>query len=201
MKPVIFDFDGVIADSFQALVRLNVDAMADIGAPFSPDDYRNLFDGNVHGGFRSLIPDDDRYGRFCAFKKKNRRAYYGLVEIFPGMTELLTGLAGRTPLAIVSSTEAIFIEEILGRYGIAGLFHRIIGDEAHSKEDGLRVLSEAFGGPGIMVSDTVGDIVLARSLGFQTIAVAWGFHSANRLTSAHPDRIVATSAELARHLT
>ena len=41
----------------------------------------------------------------------------------------------------------------------------------------------------IMITDTVGDIKLAKKMGLKNIAVTWGFHSKKILKTTEPDFI------------
>ena len=50
------------------------------------------------------------------------------------------------------------------------------------------------------ITDTVGDIKIARKSGLRTIAVTWGFHGKIVLKKAKPDYIVSTFNELSKIL-
>ena len=47
-----------------------------------------------------------------------------------------------------------------------------------------------------MVTDTVGDLKVAKETGLKTTAVTWGFHSPKLLKSANPDFLVNDFKEL-----
>ena len=58
---LIFDFDGVLADSFNCFYPMNKDAMASIGILLSEEEYRNLFLENIHQSFKDLISNNEKY--------------------------------------------------------------------------------------------------------------------------------------------
>src|SRR3989344_106985 len=87
-KLIIFDFDGVLADSFDTFYLLIKDGMKQAGFSFTPDQYRNLFIGNVHQGFKDFINDKKKYLAFSEFRKAHYDKYYyaknNQVKLFPG---------------------------------------------------------------------------------------------------------------------
>ena len=52
----------------------------------------------------------------------------------------------------------------------------------------------------VFVTDTVGDVREAQELGIRSVAVTWGFHSAERLAEVSPDVVVESVEELGRVL-
>ena len=76
-KVIVFDFDGVLADSFDYFYSLIRDGMKHVGFSFTKKQYRDLFIGNVHQGFRNFINNDQKYLAFSEFRKTNYdRNYY-----------------------------------------------------------------------------------------------------------------------------
>ncbi len=73
---IIFDFDGVLADSFNTFYPLLRDAMKDAGLSLTPDQYRNLFMGNVHQGIKEFVGDDKKYRTAMEFRNSNYDKYY-----------------------------------------------------------------------------------------------------------------------------
>ena len=53
---IIFDFDGVLADSFETFYPLMRDMMKHVGFSLSPDQYRNFFIGHSFLHFNFHIP-------------------------------------------------------------------------------------------------------------------------------------------------
>lgn len=204
MKVVVFDFDGVLADSFDALYRFNREAMASVSVELSPDQYRSLFDLNVHRGFRAFIPDDATYRQFVTFKKENFKKYYEDVDLFPGASELIRSIASTHTLAIVSATLTPYIIRLLEKQGIVSCFKRVIGSHDYSKAKSIEMIRDSLGSSYeamAMVSDTTGDLAVAKDLGLKTIAVTWGFHTPEKLSVSPVDFSVSTFTDLKKVLT
>ena len=60
-KLIIFDFDGVLADSFDSFFPLLRDAAKSVGFSLTKKQYRDFFLGNVHQGLRNFIKDNNKY--------------------------------------------------------------------------------------------------------------------------------------------
>lgn len=204
MRVVVFDFDGVLADSFSMLYELNREAMSLINIGLSPEQYRNLFGANIHQSFKQLISDEESYKSFIKFKKENFGQRYQDVELFPKISEVLRHLSGHYRLAISSSTLKEFIEKLLVKNKVDACFQYIIGNQDHSKLKGLEEIKNKMGrsySDMVMVTDTVADLAVAKQLGMATIAVTWGFHDISRLSAATPDAVVNKPEELISSLT
>lgn len=188
-KLIIFDFDGVLADSFDTFYSLIRDAMGHIGLKLTEVQYRNFFIGNVHQGFRDFIKDRDRYSIFSEFRMVNYDKYYN-AKLFPGTIEFLKKIRKGYSLTIASSGRVSNITNLLRKNNVDDLFDPILADSAYSKEAMIKKILAKFNRKPekvIMISDTVGDIRVAKKIGLTTIAVSWGFHSAQILRLEKPD--------------
>lgn len=200
---VIFDFDGVLADSFDVLFTLNSDAMHHIGRSLTKKDYRGLFLDNIHSGLRRLIDNDEKLESLRHFKKNNFSRYYSKARLFRFTKDLTASLSQICNLGIVSSTQEGFIKELLEKNGVGDFFQIISGSEAHSKEKELTRAAAWMNSPPdqtFFITDTVGDINVGKKLGFNTLAVTWGFHGKGLLRAACPENIFSDDRALFRHL-
>ncbi len=204
IKVIVFDFDGVLADSFDVLYNLNREAMVLVGVSLSREQYRDLFDTNIHQGFRRLILDETAYNSFIAFKKENFASRYEGVGVFPGITSAVRDLAGRYTLAISSSTLKEYISTFLKKNRIDDCFKYIVGNQDHSKAKGIEEIKNNLGYQYldmIMVSDTTADLAVAKELGMMTAAVTWGFHDPAKLSLLVPTVIIDSPTKLILSLT
>jgi HAD superfamily hydrolase (TIGR01549 family) len=202
-KVIIFDFDGVLVDSFRPFYRLNRDAMAAVGISLTEHQYRDLYTGNVHRGFDSFIGDADKLTKFVDFKTKGGDAYRSAIDFFPGAIDFIRALDTNLRLGIVSAGKQEFIESILIREKIRDCFYYISGSQNHTKADAIReALAKARSQPKVayMITDTSGDILAAKEVGLATIAVTWGFHSVNQLNLAGPDFVANNFSKLKKIL-
>ncbi|MEK7121326.1 MAG: HAD family hydrolase [Patescibacteria group bacterium] len=204
---IIFDFDGVLADSFKTFYLLIRACMRQIGLSFTPAQYRDLFIGNVHQGFKDFINNEEKYLIFSEFRKANYDKYYynknNRVKLFPGVLEFLKKLDKKHILAIASSGKEDNIKNLLKKNRVEKLFSLILADTANSKESMIKeILNKFHAKPEetFFIADTVGDIITAKKCGLKTIAVTWGFHSAKVLKSANPDCMAKNPKEIQKIL-
>lgn len=206
-KVIIFDFDGVLADSFETFYPLIKDCMSHIGLSLSPDQYRNFFIGNVHKKVAEFIDNKEKHLAFLKFRKENYDKYYfdknKPVKLFPKAKEFIKKIKGRYILTIASSGKKENIEALLNDGKIKEAFRLILADSSTSKQGMIQeIISKLNIKPEktIMISDTVGDISVAKEARLKTIAVTWGFHSPKLLKTAKPDYIVKNFKELEQTL-
>jgi len=200
---IIFDFDGVLADSLYSFYSLIKAGMKEIGLSLTLKQYRNFFIGNVHQGFKSFINNKQKYISFMDFRKNNYDRYYYRknreVKLFPGTSSLVEKLSKKYILAIASSGRKNNIENLLDKNKIKNLFGLVLADSAFTKEGMIKEILNKFSAApqeAIMISDTVGDVLIAKEIGLKTIAITWGFHSRKLLSSAQPDNIVKNMDKL-----
>ena len=202
MKALIFDFDGVLADSFDAFYQLIQASFSSVGLKLTENQYRDFLLGNVHSAFRKMILEDEYYQEFLEFRRQHFDQYYSTVKLFPEVSEFVKKVFGKCPLAIASSGKPEHIVRLLLAAGIRDNFKAISANEQLSKEAMiLEMLDQLQVHPNeaAFISDTVGDLKLARRLDLQAIAVSWGFHGAETLKSVKPDFLAADFNKLLRY--
>jgi len=190
IKHLIFDFDGVVADSFDmnwALTQEHDDTA-------TVDDFRAHHDGNVF--------EEPK----IKFKPERLHEYYSEYEkrLVPSHIAQSVGplkrLAERYQLCIVSSNGEQAINAVLAQSGVAGLFTRVMGVETHaSKVEKFKMLMTEYGVTpenALFVSDTLGDVKEAHKVGLRTIAVTFGYHDRERLSPGNPFAIVDSWEEI-----
>lgn len=193
---ILFDYDGVIADSFPVYYSLVREALTRLGHHIitDPEDFRALFDDNF---YRSLAQKGVDLATFSRSVYAERRVE---TPIYPFMPPILKGLATSATLAVISSNAGNTIRAALEAADLLPLFAAIMGsDTAFSKEEKIRRARERFSPPSgevYYVGDTVGDITEGRAAGATTVAVCWGWHGRERLAHAHPDYLVTDPAAL-----
>jgi phosphoglycolate phosphatase len=195
-KIILFDFDGVIADSFSIGFEVNKILDPDL----TDESFRNLFNGNING-----YPETTHFTKeeIEGLKKRFFDEYLPRiknVKIFPGMKEIILKLKENHVLLIVSSTIMSPIHDFLERNGIRSCF-RIMGSKLvdSNKTDRIkRVFKDYNVEPEdcVFVTDTLGDIKEAASVGVRSIGVSWGFQEKDNLLRGNPVFIAESPKEL-----
>ncbi len=190
VRLIIFDFDGVIADSFSNFYPMIRDSMASVRISISEKQYRTLFLGNVHQEFKNFINNDEKYKKFSDYRTAHYSDYYESL-IFPNAANFLKNIKMQGhKMAICSSGKKETVLKTLKINRLDNIFDIILATSEYTKEIMIKKAMAKFKlNEAIFVTDTVGDIKTAKEVGLKTIAVTWGFHSAKMLESAKPDFI------------
>lgn len=197
MKVILFDFDGVIVDTFSFCYRI----MSERYGGISQDEYRSKFEGNINDAVKKpqdAKPADpaakpfDFFGRYTSALL----ACQPNQEIFGVIREL----AATYQLIVISSTISSSIDTYLTQVGLRECFREILGNDIEkSKVKKIRhVLTQYAIKPSetVFITDTLGDIKEAHACDVLSIAVTWGYHPAETLSKGDPFKIVYTPSEL-----
>ena len=196
---IMFDFDGVVADSFEVFYAEFRAAVEELGFHKlqTRGDLLGLFEGNafvqlVKLGFPvwRLKKLGDQFGPRIA--EANQR-----VSPFPGMPELLAELAAAHTVYVISSNTTTAVEDVLTKHGIDGVRDVLGSDKERSKVKKIRqTMKQHAGLTPWYIGDTKGDMLEGREAGAQTVAVTWGWHPEDRLRTGSPHHVVRTQDEL-----
>lgn len=196
---LLFDHDGVIADSFDVFCGGFLEGCRHAGFAriATTEDVLDLFDGNVYERMHALGASDAQIREAVGRSARALQVGAAAVRPFPLMPEILGELSDARRLVVVSSNTASVVEGFLRRYDIG--VAEIAGAEAgQSKVDKIRTLLERFPGDDTVwyVGDTAGDMREARLAGVTPVGVSWGWHDPERLAAAGAERVATTPADL-----
>ena len=143
LHAIVFDFDGVIADSERLHLRAYQEVLAPEGITMSNEDYFARYLGyDDVGVFKALgrdhdVPmDEHRVSELIARKGQRYESLAAAGEmLFPGAADFIRAAAAAVPIAIASGALTHEIEEVLERAGLRPLFPVIVGADQteHSK--------------------------------------------------------------------
>jgi len=183
---VIFDFDGVIADTFKMCADIN--RLSD--PKLTDDEYRQRFVGNINDSQAERIAKS-KVDFFAEYAK-----HILDMPLVGGITEAIQHFARHYPLVIVSSTINRPIQNYLEHHHLQRFFQEILGnDVATSKVAKFKMVFDRYhttGADVVLITDTLGDIREAEAVGLHTIAVTWGYHARPMLEQGKPDVILET---------
>lgn len=206
MRAIIFDFDGVIADTeplhYAGLRR----TLEDIGITLTESDYyANYLGFDDRGCVLAALQANGRpitQEHVHDLMKKKAVAYLDSIKdhlvIFPGVCEFVRTAGARYPLAIASGALRQEIELILEQAGIRNAFLHITSaeDVSRGKPDpqpfqyalaGLTQQRPALAlqaGSCLVIEDSLPGIRAAKSAGMKVLAVA-NTHTVQDLHEAH----------------
>lgn len=197
----MFDFDGVIADSLEAMHDAAVTALLENGLDHlvSEDLVPRLVESNWFEGLRKLgVPPrvaremDDLIAVSAAA---------GKISPYAGLPEVIASLAQVHCVLIITSNRSDIVADLLSQWGIVGIREVLGGDKGKSKVPKLRAaLSRYPHDEAWFIGDSVGDIVEGREAAVSTVAVTWGWHSEEQLLGSSPDRVARAPRDLLRLL-
>ncbi len=136
MRPlaVLFDFDGVIADTENVHVAAWERTFALLGWDVPPEDCARAAEVDdrafLSGIFHSRgIDGGDLDGWLARKQRLTLEMLRDFPRVYPGVAELVGALRGRARLGVVSTTWRANIDEVLGASGLADAFELIVAKE------------------------------------------------------------------------
>lgn len=203
LRAVIFDFDGVLVNSEPLHYRTLREILLPEGISIDEDEYvHHYLAYDDRGAIRLALErhgvpfDADRVNRIAERKAAIFDAAAGEVPLFPGVRELLDGLAAEMPLAIASGALHGEIESILSSGGLLPIFHAIVGADdvsqgkphpepyltamARLEPRAPRLRPEEC----LVFEDSMPGIAAARAAGMTVVGVT-NSYPASKLSAAH----------------
>lgn len=195
-KFVLFDFDGVIVDSFAPAFSVTKVICPDV----TEDDYRRRFEGNINTWQESSHGHSSKCQHAIDFFSKYLPRMRKEVSVMMGMAEVIAEVSKNFTLVIISSTTTQGIKDFLEDHQLLHYFTEILGNDiSPCKTDKMRMIFSTYqiaAKDCLFITDTLGDLKEAEEVNIRTIAVTWGFHSLKTLEKGNPWRIVNTPQEL-----
>ena len=135
LQAIVFDFDGVIADSERLHLRSYQDILAPEGIQITTEDYLARYLGyddvgvfKAVGRDNGVAMDEDRVTELIAKKGERYESLAAAGEmLFPGAADFIRAAAAAVPIAIASGALTHEIEDVLERAGLRSLFPVIVG--------------------------------------------------------------------------
>ncbi|MEO5346455.1 MAG: HAD-IA family hydrolase [Magnetococcus sp. YQC-9] len=199
---VIFDCDGTLVDSLDAIVRSANLALAEVGEGLVLSHTRiaSVVGLSLHEAMAVLMPEGstEQHARAVdAYKCHYKKLADGgelPTPLFPGVRMVLDSLrqAGVT-LAVATGKSLRGLERTLREQGLEGYFEVLMtADQAPSKPHPSMIeqILDATGcsrARTLMVGDTVYDLEMGRNAGVRTAAVTFGCHGREELAACQPD--------------
>jgi beta-phosphoglucomutase len=191
LRAVVFDFDGVIANSEPLHFRALRDVLAFTGVSLSERDYYARYLGfDDAGALHAIGADSGAFGPEQVASLVSRKAVrFEELEadagmLFPGAAAAIRRVAASVPIGIASGARRDEILRVLEAAGLTDLFAAIVAaeDVSRSKPDpapyllAVRLLAAVAGdslqpGDCVAIEDSRWGLESARQAGLRTIAV------------------------------
>ena len=212
-EAVVFDFDGVLADSEPLHLATYQEVFAGLGATLTREDYYARYLGfDDEGVFRAFgeaqgWPMDE--ARIAALIRHKAVVFEEVISttnvLYPGARECVERLAREFPLGIASGALRQEIETILGRAGLLHHFRFIVaaGETGHGKPapDPYLRAAELHGvdpADCLAIEDSHAGLESARTAGLRTIGIATTYPRETLTADVVIDSLDEVTRELVR---
>jgi len=202
MALILFDFDGVLADTLgdMLLFAQQVCDELEVNHVVTQNDLNALATMSFAEYGRQCEVPEPLVGEFVRRCLKRFSEKDSPPAIFRGLSQIVQELCQDNTLAIVSGNTVQNVKAFLIEHGLDGCFQAIFGvDSPGNKSEKIKQARRQFGKRGesvFMVGDSLSDIRAAKEASIKSIAVGWGHQSAERLLSAQPDYLIHSPREL-----
>lgn len=198
MALIIFDFDGVLADTFDDLLQFGQEICDELGVKHvvKKDDLSNLEIMSFASFGRACeVPEHlvDEFVQSCLKRFAEKKSP---PAIFNGLSNIVRRFAVTNTIAIVTTNSSRNVNAFLIKHGLDGCVHAVYGvDLPGSKAQKISIARDQFSADTrresvFMVGDSLSDIRAAKEASVTSIAVTWGHQSLNRLLCGNPDYVV-----------
>lgn len=197
MRVLLFDYDGVIANSFSVVFNIFNSVCEGYGlSKMNKEEFVHLYDDNFYvdvlnrGMKKEDIPkmvEDFRVG-FLKHKKE--------IQMFDKINDVVNDLGKKNKIIIITSSETSVVKEFLKKFRIKA--EEVLGaDVETSKIKKIEMTKKKYPNSQFaFITDTLGDIKEGKKAGVPCYGVTWGYHNEQQLTRQKPEKIFHSPQEL-----
>jgi phosphoglycolate phosphatase len=202
MALILFDFDGVLANTLDDMIRFAQETCDELGVHHivTQEDLNSLeVMSFAEYGRNCEVPENlvDEFVRLCLRRFAEKQSP---PEIFYGLDAVIKELSRQNIIAIVSGNTAQNIQAFLLEHRLEKYIGAIYGvDAPGSKAEKISTARNQFSAEKeatFMVGDSLSDIRAAKEASVKSIAVSWGHQKLERLAAATPDYLIHSPSEL-----
>jgi phosphoglycolate phosphatase len=209
IRGIIFDFDGTLIDSYEAITESLNHVRQAFGRPAFPlDEVKGMVGHGLERLIESAIGKEQVADGVKLFREKYATLCESRTKILPQVRETLEELDRRTyPMAIATNKPSYFARDILKALEIEHLFAEVLGpnDVERPKPDPemIEIIMMRLGlgtDEVLYVGDMPLDIEVARNAGISVYALPTGSASRDVLLAGRPDRLLHKFSDLLNYL-
>ena len=198
MALIIFDFDGVLADTLNDLIQFGQEVCDELGIKHvvNKDDLSNLESMSFASFGRACeVPEHlvDEFVQRCLKRFAEKKSP---PAIFNGLSNIVRHFAINNTVAIITTNSSQNVNAFLIEHGLDECIHAVYGiDVSGSKAQKISIARNQFSADTkresvFMVGDSLSDISAAKEASVTSIAVTWGHQSLEHLLRGNPDYVV-----------
>jgi phosphoglycolate phosphatase len=203
MALILFDYDGVLADTLDDLIQFGQIACdkLNIKHVVTENDLSNLD-----------VMSFSTFGRACEVPEHLNDDFVKISltlfaekttppNIFAGISEVIKYFSTNHKLGIVTTNSSQNVNAFLAQHGLAEFIHALYGvDTAGTKAQKILLAQNQFmngqANSIFMIGDSLSDIRSAKEAAVTSIAVTWGHQSLEKLRTGNPDFVIDSPSQL-----
>ncbi len=208
IEAAIFDWDGTLADTRQAIVLSFQRALKEINLTVPVSSIERRIGIGAADTFREILQaanrrvDDNIVKQLVERKSQVQIQHAEEVSLFEGSREFLDALHGKVKLGLASMNSRPVVMHLLKLNKLVDCFDKILTVEAvsHSKPDPeiflltakqLNVTPQRC----VVFEDSIFGVKAAKAAGMHCIAVTTGVYKAEELQTERPDLVVKSLSD------
>ncbi len=206
---VIFDLDGTLIDSYDAIYISFLHAYQAMNLPPLPyEEVKKVVGYGMRSTFRDLLGEAHVSRALSLFRQKYEEVFRAKTHLLPDARQVLEALFARgIRMAIATNKFGRFSREIFQHFGMEGLFAAILGDDDVSQnKPHPEILYRALEKMGlkkedvVFIGDSLIDIQTGSNGGIRVFAVPSGVCSREELEEARPAAVLHRLADLLNYV-
>lgn len=203
LKAIIFDFDGVLADTMQIHLESEQRIFEKLGLKISKGELAEFFGMKVSEFIKTVLKEKGLKGDWRELLKEKYAVMEELIEqkgvkAIPSIVEFVKKVKRKNlRLAIASGSRKKFINSVLKKIGLMDCFQVVLGEEDVQKgkpnAEIFLKCAELLGvkpGECLVIEDAENGIIAAKKAGMKVIALKSEFSGKQDLSKA--DKVINT---------
>lgn len=204
-RAVVFDFDGTLADSFDAIAASVNHVRAQYGLePLEVGHVKAFVGRGPNYLLENTVPSGQIESDLACYRAHHPSVMYEMTRFLPGAHETLRTLHERGQLlGLCSNKPRLFSAKLLQALRVDSVFQAVLGPEdvplPKPAPDMLIAAAQKLGVARdeiLYIGDMTVDIQTARAAGIQVWIVPTGCEDVETLALAGPDRILTSLRDL-----
>lgn len=181
LKAILFDFDGVIVNSYEHTIYCFQNIFEKFGKPIpSDDDFKSLLGFTIINILKRLLPDESEKNlntMFDEFKRVSDETF-AKVPLMPDAEKVIRELGEKYQLAVVSNRRTKSLHKLLLHHELNNYFSVILGKEdvTHPKPhpEGIEKALKTIGikaNEAVFIGDAEQDVLAAKNANMSCVLI------------------------------